>query len=146
MKGGDYMIPYNQLTAIDVNILKYLLSNRHRKIHFHEVLEEFNSFKSIEFRITLFSTPDRKPFPYGPITNTSYIRFDYETIRSDEGISKTHRTPFISITELGIKAIEDYDFDYAERRKMRIEDRILRIVPIVISLVALFFSAYALFR
>jgi hypothetical protein len=146
MKGADYMIPYNQLTAIDVNILKYLLDNRHRKIHFHEVLEEFNSFKSIEFRITLFSTLDRKPFPYGPITNTSYIRFDYETIRSDEGISQTHRTPFISITELGIKAIEDYDFDYAERRKMRIEDRILRIVPIVISLVALFFSAYALFR
>lgn len=140
------MIPYNQLTAIDVNILKYLLANRHRKIHFHEVLEEFNSFKSIEFRITLFSTPDRKPFPYGPITNTSYIRFDYETIRSDEGICRSHRTPFISITELGIKAIEDYDFDYAERRKMRIEDRILRIVPIVISLVALFFSAYALFR
>ena len=89
------MIPYNQLTAIDVNILKYLLANRHRKIHFHEVLEEFNSFKSIEFRITLFSTPDRKPFPYGPITNTSYIRFDYETIRSDEGISRTHRTPFL---------------------------------------------------
>ena len=146
MKGGDYMISYNQLTAIDVNILKYLLANRHRKIHFQEVLEEFNSFKSIEFRITLFSTPDRKPFPYGPITNTSYIRFDYETIRSDEGISRTHRTPFISITDLGIKAIEDYDFDYAERRKMRIEDRILRIVPIGISLVALFFSAYALFR
>lgn len=146
MKGADYMIPYNQLTAIDVNILKYLLDNRHRKIHFHEVLEEFNSFKSIEFRITLFSTLDRKPFPYGAIPNTSYIRFHYETIRSDEGISKTHRTPFISITELGIKAIEDYDFDYAERRKMRIEDRILRIVPIVISLVALFFSAYALFR
>ena len=140
------MIPYNQLTAIDVNILKYLLANRNRKIHFQEVLEEFNSFKSIEFRITLFSTPDRKPFPYGPITNTSYIRFDYETIRSDEGISRTHRTPFISITDLGIKAIEDYDFDYAERRKMRIEDRILRIVPIGISLVALFFSAYALFR
>lgn len=146
MKGGDYMIPYNQLTVIDVNILKYLLANRNRKIHFYEVLQEFNSFKSIEFRITLFSTPDRKPFPYGPITNTSYIRFDYETIRSDEGISKTHRTSFISITELGIKAIEDYDFDYAERRKVRIEDRILRIVPIVISIVALFFSAYALFR
>ena len=94
----------------------------------------------------MFSTPDRKPFPYGPITNTSYIRFDYETIRSDEGISRTHRTPFISITDLGIKAIEDYDFDYAERRKMRLEDRILRIVPIGISLVALCFSAYALFR
>ena len=140
------MIPYNQLTAIDVNILKYLLANRHRKIHFQEVLEEFNSFKSIEFRITLFSTPDRKPFPYGPITNTSYIRFDYETIRSEEGFSKSCRTPFISITELGIKAIEDYDFDYAERRKIRIEDRTLRIVPIVISLLALFFSAYALFR
>lgn len=142
------MIPYNQLTTIDVNILKYLLANRHRKIHFHEVLEEFNSFKSIEFRITLFSTPDRKSLQHisVPIPNTSYIRFDYETIRNNEGISKTHRTPFISITELGIKAIEDYDFDYAERRKMRIEDRILRIVPIVISLLALFFSAYALFR
>lgn len=141
------MIPYNQLTAIDVNILKYLLANRHRKVHFHEVLEEFNSFKSIEFRITLFSTPDRKSYPYAstPISNTSYIRFEYETVRSEEGISKSCRTPFISITELGIKAIEDYDFDYAERRKMRIEDRILRIVPIGISLVALFFSAYALF-
>lgn len=146
MKGGDYMIPYNQLTTIDVNILKYLLANRHRKIHFHEVLEEFNSFKSIEYRITLFSTPERKSFPYEAIPNTSYVRFHYETIRSDEGISKTHRTSFISITELGIKAIEDYDFDYAERRKVRIEDRILRIVPIVISIVALFFSAYALFR
>ena len=136
------MISYNQLTAIDVNILKYLLANRHRKIHFQEVLEEFNSFKSIEFRITLFSTPDRKPFPYGPITNTSYIRFDYETIQSDEGISRTHRTPFISITELGIKAIEDYDFDYAKRRKMRLEDRIFRTIPIIISFFALFFSLY----
>lgn len=140
------MIPYNQLTVIDVNILKYLLANRNRKIHFYEVLQEFNSFKSIEFRITLFSTPDRKPFPYGASPNTSYIRFDYETVRNEEGFSKSCRTPFISITELGIKAIEDYDFDYAERRKMRIEDRTLRIVPIIISLVALFFSAYALFR
>ncbi len=140
------MIPYNQLTAIDVNILKYLLENRNRKIHFHELLKEFNAFKSIEFRITLFSTPDRKPFPYGAIPNTSYIRFDYETIRNDEGISKTHRTPFISITELGIKAIEDYDFDYAERHKMRVEDRIFRAIPICISLIALLFSAYTLFR
>ena len=140
------MIPYNQLTAIDVNILKYLLANRHRKIHFQEVLEEFNSFKSIEFRITLFSTTDRKPFPYGAIPNTSYIRFNYETIRSDEGISKTQKTPFISITDLGIKAIEDYDFDYVERHKIRVEDRFFRTVPIIISLIALSFSAYALFR
>ena len=142
------MIPYNQLTAIDVNILKYLLANRHRKIHFHEVLEEFNSFKSIEFRITLFSTPERKSYPYvsTPISNTSYIRFEYETIRSEEGFSKSCRTPFISITELGIKAIEDYDFDYAERHKMRVEDRIFRAIPIGISLIALLFSAYALFR
>ena len=139
------MIPYTQLTPIDVNVLKFLLANRHRKIHFNEVLEEFNSFKSIEFRITLFSTPNRKPL-YGSIPNTSYIRFDYETIRSDEGISKTHKTPFISITDLGVKAIEDYDFDYVERRKLRIEDRFFRTVPIIISLIALSFSAYALFR
>ena len=37
-------------------------------------------------------------------------------------------------------------FDYAERRKLRIEDRFFRTVPIIISLIALSFSAYALFR
>lgn len=124
------MQSYKELTPIDINLLKYLAFYQERDVTVDEVLQEFKTFKTIPYRMRLLKTALFVDYKSEPI-------FDELT-----GITSFSTSKFLYITDSGLKAIEDYDFDYTERRKIRIEDRIFRSVPILISLVALFFSLY----
>ena len=128
------MQSYKELAPIDINLLKYLAFYQDRDVTVDEILQEFKSSKTITYRMRLLKTALFVDYKSEPI-------FDELTVITSFSTSK-----FLYITDSGLKAIEDYDFDYTERRKIRIEDRFFRTAPIVISLVALFFSAYALFR
>lgn len=128
------MQSYKELAPIDINLLKYLAFYRDRDVTVDEILQEFKTFKTVPYRMRLLKTALFVDYKSEPI-------FDELT-----GITSFSTSKFLYITDSGLKAIEDYDFDYTERRKIRIEDRFFRTAPIVISLVALFFSAYALFR
>ena len=128
------MQSYKELAPIDINLLKYLAFYRDRDVTVDEILQEFKTFKTVPYRMRLLNT-------------ALFVDYKSEPILDElTGITSTSVSKFLFITDSGLKAIEDYDFDYVERRKMRIEDRFFRTAPIVISLVALFFSAYALFR
>ena len=128
------MQSYKELTPIDINLLKYLSFYRDRDVTVDEILQEFKTFKTIPYRMQLLRA-------------ASFVNYKSEPILDElTGITSTSVSNFLFITDSGLKAIEDYDFDYTERRKIRIEDRFFRTAPIVISLVALFFSDYALFR
>ena len=128
------MQSYKELTPIDINLLKYLAFYRDRDVTVDEILQEFKTFKTIPYRMQLLRA-------------ASFVGYKSEpTFDELTGISSFSVSNFLFVTNSGLKAIEDYDFDYTERRKIRIEDRFFRTAPIVISLVALFFSAYALFR
>ena len=124
------MQSYKELAPIDINLLKYLAFYQDRDVTVDEILQEFKNFKTITYRIQLLKTALFVDYKSEPI-------FDELT-----GITSFSTSKFLYITDSGLKAIEDYDFDYTERRKIRIEDRIFRSVPILISLVALFFSLY----
>lgn len=128
------MQSYKELAPIDINLLKYLAFYRDRDVTVYEVLQEFKTFKTIPYRVQLLNTALFVDYKSEPIFNEL------------TGITSFSASKFLFITDSGLKAIEDYDFDYTERRKIRIEDRFFRTFPILISLVALFFSAYALFR
>lgn len=128
------MQSYKELTSIDINLLKYLACHQNRDVTVDEVLQEFKAFKTITYRMLLLNTALFVDYESDPIINEL------------TGIASFSAGEFLFITDSGLKAIEDYDFDYAERRKLRIEDRFFRTVPIIISLIALSFSAYALFR
>ena len=124
------MQSYKELTPIDINLLKYLAFYQERDVTVDEVLQEFKTFKTIPYRMRLLKT-------------ALFVDYKSEPILDElTGITSTSFSKFLFITDSGLKAIEDYDFDYTERRKIRIEDRIFRSVPILISLVALFFSLY----
>lgn len=128
------MQSYKELAPIDINLLKYLAFYRDRDVTVDEILQEFKTFKTIPYRMQLLRA-------------ASFVGYKSEpTFDELTGISSFSVSNFLFVTNSGLKAIEDYDFDYVERRKMRIEDRIFRTVPIGISVIALFFSAYALFR
>ena len=128
------MQSYKELTPIDINLLKYLAFYRDRDVTVDEILQEFKTFKTIPYRMQLLRA-------------ASFVNYKSEpTFDELTGISSFSVSNFLFVTNSGLKAIEDYDFDYSERRKIRIEDRFFRTAPIVISLVALCFSAYALFR
>lgn len=124
------MQSYKELAPIDINLLKYLAFYRDRDVTVDEILQEFKSSKTITYRMRLLKTALFVDYKSEPI-------FDELT-----GITSFSTSKFLYITDSGLKAIEDYDFDYTERRKIRIEDRFFRAVPILISLVALFFSLY----
>lgn len=124
------MQSYKELAPIDINLLKYLAFYQDRDVTVDEILQEFKSSKTITYRMRLLKTALFVDYKSEPI-------FDELT-----GITSFSTSKFLYITDSGLKAIEDYDFDYTERRKIRIEDRIFRSVPILISLVALFFSLY----
>nr|DAU41783.1 MAG TPA: hypothetical protein [Caudoviricetes sp.] len=124
------MQSYKELTPIDINLLKYLAFYQERDITIDEVLQEFKTFKTIPYRVQLLNTA---------------LFVDYKSkfiLDESTGITSISVSKFLFITDSGLKAIEDYDFDYTERRKIRIEDRFFRTVPILISMVALFFSLY----
>ena len=124
------MQSYKELTPIDINLLKYLAFYRDRDVTVDEILQEFKTFKTIPYRMQLLRA-------------ASFVGYKSEpTFDELTGISSFSVSNFLFVTNSGLKAIEDYDFDYVERRKMRIEDRIFRTVPIIISLIALFFSLY----
>ena len=124
------MQSYKELTPIDINLLKYLAFYRDRDVTVDEILQEFKTFKTIPYRMRLLNT-------------ALFVDYKSEPILDElTGITSTSVSNFLFITDSGLKAIEDYDFDYTERRKMRIEDRFFRTVPIIISLIALFFSLY----
>ena len=128
------MQSYKELTPIDINLLKYLAFYQERDVTVDEVLQEFKTFKTIPYRMRLLNT-------------ALFVDYKGESILDElTGITSISVSKFLYITDSGLKAIEDYDFDYSEHGKIRIEDRFFRTAPIVISLVALFFSAYALFR
>ena len=124
------MQSYKELAPIDINLLKYLAFYRDRDVTVDEILQEFKTFKTIPYRMQLLRA-------------ASFVNYKSEpTFDELTGITSTSVSKFLFITDSGLKAIEDYDFDYTERRKIRIEDRFFRTVPILISLVALFFSLY----
>lgn len=124
------MQSYKELTPIDINLLKYLAFYQERDVTVDEVLQEFKTFKTIPYRMRLLNT-------------ALFVDYKSEPILDElTGITSTSVSNFLFITDSGLKAIEDYDFDYTEHRKIRIEDRFFRTVPILISLVALFFSLY----
>ena len=124
------MQSYKELAPIDINLLKYLAFYQERDVTVDEVLQEFKAFKTIPYRMRLLNTALFVDYKSKPILDEL------------TGITSTSVSKFLFITDSGLKAIEDYDFDYTERRKIRIEDRFFRTVPILISLVALFFSLY----
>ena len=124
------MQSYKELAPIDINLLKYLAFYRDRDVTVDEILQEFKTFKTVPYRMRLLNT-------------ALFVDYKSEPILDElTGITSFSTSKFLYITDSGLKAIEDYDFDYTERRKIHIEDRFFRTVPIIISFIALLFSLF----
>ncbi len=112
-----------ELKPIDYKILIYL--SKSDKIHLNDIIANFSSknlkSNSIKYRIEI-------------LFDNNYISQDFIEINDRWGSYKA--TNIYSISELGLKTVEDYLVFKSEKRK----DKFWKIFPVIISLMALLLS------
>lgn len=104
------MLDKADLTKFDYQILQKVHDNR--RILENDLLLMFPSVerKSNKLRIELLSTPDYRHINQIsiPNENTSYLNKIYISCKDEVGFDSTKYTGELEISDLGIKALEDY--------------------------------------
>ena len=128
-----------QLEKVDYAILDYLA--KVKDANPKEISQNIKSTIDItNYRIKELSTPTQYQHIFKmklPVTDSGYI--------STKDDVKTPETKYY-ITILGKKALEDYRVIQNEHLAKTREERFWRIVPIIISIIALIVSIFALFK
>lgn len=138
------MISFNELKDIDIDILKFVLIHHPNPVSLNSIHQKFNNSKTIDFRINLLSKQDRKHLPHMsiPIKNTAYLIPLYDDYQDELGITHQVSNGYVKITDLGIKAIEDYDVIQKRKYKQTLEDRFFKFAPLIISILSFLFSIF----
>ena len=129
-----------ELTKLDYKILNYI--NEFDEIHETKILDEFHDDKTAtKFRLELLSKQDfhtsASGFLRGYIPNSSFIIYRYDYIYDNEGGREQKYTGFCHITALGKKTLQDYAFHQKTLLQRQYVDYAIRIIPIIISIIAL---------
>lgn len=124
------MLNASELQKVDYAILQYL--HKHGKTAVSELAKSLNkSPKIIDLRIDLLGTSDRKNMI--PIKNTTYIYREYRDVVTEDGFDSWEYTGFVTIDDLGEKALEDFKIAKQDDQKQYFIRSVL--VPIAVSLV-----------
>ena len=115
------MLNFEQLTIFDFQVINAVYE--HQPVSMSDLKELLPKQQALDLRVEILSTYDKKTtfqgLPYY-VNNTAYISHNKET-------------DMLTITQLGIKAVEDWQLQYADKNKLLLEERTSRIVSIALS-------------
>ncbi len=115
------MLNFEQLTVFDFQVINAVYE--HQPISISDLKELLSEQQALDLRVEFLSTYDKKTnfqgLPYYA-NNTAYINHNKET-------------DMLTITQLGIKAVEDWRLQYADKNKLLLEERTSRVVSIALS-------------
>jgi len=111
-----------KLTSIDYEILKFI--DKFESIHENTIFESFPTAK--------YSTLERLQI----LMENKLIVYETELIFI-EGIPCESSTDICKISFIGRKILQDYTFTKKQKQGNKFEDRIWRLLPIVLSVIAL---------
>ena len=129
------MVDSKLLTEIDFQLLEYVQQSD--GISFDDLVKNFRDRDTTEFRINQLAEGDLQIRPHGFIS-----------VQSSSYLSREFRgnDVFFHITPIGKRALEDWKFQKDRIFKKLMEDRFLKIAPILISMTALILSVLALLQ
>jgi hypothetical protein len=118
------MITFEELSSVDFEILEFIYNSPGRQASEDVILELFKNYESIHLRLSQLSNPDHYRYETGisiPINNSNYLTYIYEpgSIPDELGIIHPINTHIIKITNLGARAVEDYQY----QRKLKLRDK-----------------------
>ena len=118
------MITFEELSSVDFEILEFIYNSPGRQASEDVILELFKNYESIHLRLSQLSKPDHYRYETGisiPINNSNYLTYIYEpgSIPDELGIIHPINTHIIKITNLGTRAVEDYQY----QRKLKLRDK-----------------------
>ena len=115
------MLNFEQLTLFDLQVINAVCE--HQPVSMSDLKELLPEQHALDLRIEILSTSDKTTTFQGLpayVKNTAYINHDKET-------------DMLTITQLGIKAIEDWRLQCADKNKLLLEERTSRVVSIALS-------------
>ena len=138
------MISYDSLTDFDFQILDAVY--QHHSITVSQLQALFPNQRALQLRLRLLATPDIEIYDHGfsaPVENTAYLELDCSEIGMPYGdLEKSVKA--IQITALGIKTVEEHALHQQQIRKRLWEERIWKLTPICISILALIVATISL--
>lgn len=115
------MLNFEQLTVFDFQVINTVYE--HQPVSMSDLKELLPEQQALDLRVEILSTWDKKTTFQGLpvyVNNTAYISHNKET-------------DMLTITQLGIKAVEDWRLQYADKNKLLLEERTSRVVSIALS-------------
>ena len=115
------MLNFEQLTVFDFQVINTVYE--YQPVSISDLKELLPEQQALDLRVEILSTWDKKTTFQGLpvyVNNTAYISHNKET-------------DMLTITQLGIKAVEDWQLQYADKNKLLLEERTSRIVSIALS-------------
>ena len=124
------------MNDIDFLILEYI--SKFDSIHTNEILNKFPDNKfSTKYRLKLLSEMEKHSSGHLYLENTSYIELNYVTCEDGFGGTVSKTTDTYSITQKGKVALQEYKLSQNKISKDKRKDFILKVLPIIISTLAL---------
>ena len=119
------MLNYEQLTVFDFQVINTVYE--HQPVSMSDLKELLPEQQALDLRVEILSTWDKKTTFQGLpvyVNNTAYINHD-------------KKTDMLSITQLGIKAVEDWRLVNKRKADKTWEYRFWNVLAILFSLIAL---------
>ena len=126
------MLNFEQLTIFDFQVINAVYE--HQPVSMSDLKELLPEQQALDLRVEILSTLDKKTTFQGLpvyVNNTAYINHDKET-------------DMLSITQLGIKAVEDWRLNDKSKADKTWEYRFWNIASIVLSVLALIIAGVSL--
>ena len=126
------MLNFEQLTIFDFQVINAVYE--HQPVSMSDLKELLPEQQALDLRVEILSTCDKKTTFQGLpvyVNNTAYINHDKET-------------DMLSITQLGIKAVEDWRLNDKSKANKTWEYRFWNIASIVLSVLALIIAGVSL--
>lgn len=122
------MLEPEKLTVLDYKILQFIAD--HSPVPEKQVLNTFSNRSATQLRRSILATPNFYEWSgiKAPLENTYYISYDKDPI-TDELL--------VCIEPLGLKVLEEYQYVQKTSSRKRTVDIILKVLPILISVIAL---------
>lgn len=126
------MLNFEQLTVFDFQVINTVYE--HQPVSMSDLKELLPEQQALDLRVEILSTWDKKTTFQGLpvyVNNTAYINHDKET-------------DMLSITQLGIKAVEDWRLNDKSKADKTREYRFWNIASIMLSVLALIIAGVSL--
>lgn len=124
------------MSDIDFSILEYI--NNFDFVHIDDILNKFPDDKfSTKYRLEVLSKAEKHPSGHFYLENTSYIELNYIYHTDEYGGTFSESDNTYSITEKGKLALQEYRLSQNKISKDKRKEFILKILPIIISTIAL---------